>query len=62
MTTVNPTKDLLADMIGGQRLPEEQMRKVVQLKDFLEKILILDPAKRLSINHALAHPFIQDKL
>uniref|UniRef100_A0A8B9HLZ5 Serine/threonine-protein kinase PRP4 homolog n=1 Tax=Astyanax mexicanus TaxID=7994 RepID=A0A8B9HLZ5_ASTMX len=27
MSTINPTKDLLADMIGGQRLPEEQRKK-----------------------------------
>jgi serine/threonine-protein kinase PRP4 len=62
LTTINASKDLLADLLGGQRLPEDQMRKVVQLKDFLEKILVLDPSKRMSINHALAHPFIQDKL
>uniref|UniRef100_A0A672FTY4 Serine/threonine-protein kinase PRP4 homolog n=1 Tax=Salarias fasciatus TaxID=181472 RepID=A0A672FTY4_SALFA len=27
MSTINPTKDLLADMIGGQRLPEDQRKK-----------------------------------
>jgi len=52
----------MADMVGSQRLPEDQLRKVSQLKDFLEKILILDPSKRLSINHALAHPFIQERV
>jgi serine/threonine-protein kinase PRP4 len=62
ISTISPSKDLFADMVGGQRLPEDQLRKVTQLKDFLEKILVFDPAKRLSINHALAHPFIQDKL
>uniref|UniRef100_A0A669BFG8 Serine/threonine-protein kinase PRP4 homolog n=1 Tax=Oreochromis niloticus TaxID=8128 RepID=A0A669BFG8_ORENI len=29
MSTINPTKDLLADMIGGQRLPEDQRKKVI---------------------------------
>jgi len=62
MSTISPSKDLLADMVGGQRMPEDQLRKVSQLKDFLEKILVLDPAKRLSINHALAHPFIQERV
>lgn len=38
------------------------MRKVKQLKDLLEGILMLDPAKRISINAALAHPFIQEKI
>jgi serine/threonine-protein kinase PRP4 len=49
-------------LIANQNLPEDQMRKVVQLKDLLDKIFSLDPAKRISLNHALAHPFIQDKI
>jgi len=62
MSTISPSKDLMADMVGSQRMPEDQVRKVGQLKDFLEKILVLDPSKRLSINHALAHPFIQERI
>ena len=62
LTSINPAKDLLADLIGYQRLPEDQMRKVRQLKDLLENMLMLDPGKRISINAALAHPFIQEKI
>lgn len=62
MSTINPTKDLLADMIGGQRLPEDQRKKVMQLKDLIDGTLMLDPAKRISINQALQHPFIQEKI
>nr|XP_057915537.1 pre-mRNA processing factor 4Bb isoform X2 [Doryrhamphus excisus] len=62
MSTINPTKDLLSDMIGGQRLPEDQRKKVMQLKDLLDGTLMLDPAKRISINQALQHPFIQEKI
>uniref|UniRef100_A0A8C4NJ72 Serine/threonine-protein kinase PRP4 homolog n=1 Tax=Eptatretus burgeri TaxID=7764 RepID=A0A8C4NJ72_EPTBU len=62
MSTINPTKDLLSDLVGFQRLPEEQRKKVHQLRDLLEQILMLDPAKRISINHALQHPFIQEKI
>lgn len=62
MSTINPTKDLLADLIGLQRLPEDQRKKVHQLKDLLDQILMLDPAKRISINQALQHPFIQEKI
>ena len=61
MGTISPNKDLLAEMIGYQRLPEGQLKKVTQLKDLLEKILMLDPSKRISINQALTHPFIQEK-
>ncbi|XP_029313865.1 LOW QUALITY PROTEIN: pre-mRNA processing factor 4Bb [Cottoperca gobio] len=62
MSTINPTKDLLVDMIGGQRLPEDQRKKVMQLKDLLDSTLMLDPAKRISINQALQHPFMQEKI
>ena len=59
---VNPKRDLLACLIGNQKLSESEMRKVQQLKDFIEKCLILDPTKRMSINHALTHPFIAEKI
>ena len=62
LTSINPAKDLLADLVGYQRLPEDQMRKVRQLKDLLENMLMLDLGKRISINAALAHPFIQEKI
>ena len=59
---MNSTKDLLADMIGCQRLQEAQLKKVTQLKELLEKMLMLDPSKRCSLNHALSHAFIQEKI
>ncbi|XP_075528333.1 pre-mRNA processing factor 4 kinase isoform X1 [Dermacentor variabilis] len=62
MTNINQTRDLSSELIGRQRLPEDQVKKVGQLKDLLEKTLMLDPVKRISINHALAHPFIHDKI
>ncbi|KAM8966332.1 serine/threonine-protein kinase PRP4 homolog [Pelodytes ibericus] len=62
MSTINPTKDLLSDLVGCQRLPEDQRKKVHQLKDLMDQILMLDPAKRISINQALQHPFIQEKI
>ncbi|XP_039251567.2 serine/threonine-protein kinase PRP4 homolog isoform X1 [Styela clava] len=64
ISTVNPTIDLRKELLGGQapsRIPEDQMRKILQLQDLLEKCLCLDPTKRLSINHALMHPFVQEK-
>ncbi|XP_066536803.1 serine/threonine-protein kinase PRP4 homolog isoform X2 [Hoplias malabaricus] len=62
MSSINPTKDLLTDMVGRQRLPEDQRKKVVQLKDLLDQILVLEPAKRISINQALQHPYIQERM
>lgn len=62
LTQINISKPLLSEMVGFQRLPEDQLKKVMQLKDLLDKVLMLDPSKRISINQALTHPFIQEKI
>lgn len=62
LNIVKPIRDLQQELIAHQNLPEEQVRKVTQLRDLLDKVFTLDPSKRISLNHALAHPFIQDKL
>jgi serine/threonine-protein kinase PRP4 len=58
---IKPTRDLQQELVT-HNLPEEQVRKVSQLKDLLDKIFSIDPSKRISLNHALGHPFIQDKI
>lgn len=55
------SRDLQAELIAGQVLPDDQARKVNQLKDLLEKVLTLDPSKRLTPSSALSHPFIAEK-
>ncbi|KAL1403654.1 hypothetical protein pipiens_005597 [Culex pipiens pipiens] len=62
VSVIKPNRDLQQELIAGQNLPDDQIRKVGQLKDLLDKVFALDPAKRISLNHALAHPFIQDKI
>jgi serine/threonine protein kinase len=62
LSSIHPSKDLQSDLIGFQRLPEDQLRKVTQLRDLLDKLLMLDPTKRLSISQALSHPFLQEKI
>lgn len=62
MSVVKASRDLQSELIAGQALPSDQLRKVTQLKDLLEKALAIDPAKRISLNNALTHPFIQDKI
>ncbi|XP_032675999.1 serine/threonine-protein kinase PRP4 homolog [Odontomachus brunneus] len=61
MSTLPATRDLNTEL-GGNSLPPEQSRKVGQLKDLLERTLMLDAGKRITVNHALAHPFIQEKI
>ena len=62
MSTVNPTKEIQENLMGYRKLNEELKRKVLQLKDLLEKVLMLDPTKRISLNQALTHPFITEKI
>ncbi|XP_054274882.1 serine/threonine-protein kinase PRP4 homolog [Macrosteles quadrilineatus] len=62
MSTINITRDLQSELVGNQHLPDDQARKVNQLKDLLEKILMLDSSKRIPINQALLHSFIQEKI
>jgi len=61
MPVVNKSRHLETELSGGGKLPEEQHRKITQLKDFLEKVHMLDPAKRITLNGCLTHPFIQDR-
>jgi serine/threonine protein kinase len=37
------------------------MKKVLQLRDLLDKVLIFDPQKRLNIKQSFEHPFIQER-
>lgn len=62
MSVVKVSRDLQSELVAGQALPPEQLKKVTQLKDLLEKALAIDPAKRISLNNALTHPFIQEKI
>ncbi|XP_038216440.1 serine/threonine-protein kinase prp4 [Zerene cesonia] len=63
MSSIKPTRDLLSELAPSlHRLPAPEAKKVNQLKDLLERMLMIDPTKRASVNHCLAHPFIQEKI
>lgn len=62
LTNIPVTRDLHSELISNQRMPEDQLRKVVQLKDLLDKILIIDTTKRINIKQAMSHPFVDDKI
>lgn len=62
MGAINPNKDVVESLLGYKKLNEEHKRKVMQLKDLLDKCLMLDPVKRISLNQALTHPFITEKV
>lgn len=61
---VIPTKDLLPDLLAGQQqflYPDECQRKIAQLNDLLDKIIVWEPAERLSLDDAMAHQFFEEK-
>lgn len=55
------TRDMLGELIppGAPKLVEREQKKVLELKDLLEKCLALDPAKRIQPKDAINHPFLQ---
>lgn len=58
--TEKPTKDLKEMLLGDLPRPEpDEMKRVDSLCDFLGKALMLDPAKRLTVEQALQHPFLR---
>jgi serine/threonine-protein kinase PRP4 len=58
----NPTRDLLAMLVGEQTIDESERRALLQLRDLLEKCLMIDPSKRITVVDALAHPFLSAPL
>ncbi|XP_059218097.1 serine/threonine-protein kinase PRP4 homolog [Stomoxys calcitrans] len=62
MPVVKATRNLQQELIADQNLPDDQHRKVTQLRDLLDNIFALDPSKRISLNQALTHLFIQEKM
>ncbi|OQR72872.1 serine/threonine-protein kinase prp4-like, partial [Tropilaelaps mercedesae] len=60
MKNINPTRDLGNDFAGTN--PPAQLNKVQQLRELLDKILAIDPSKRVTINQAMQHPFITEKI
>ena len=38
---------------------QEDVKKVKEFADFLEKIFVLDPERRITVSECLKHPFLQ---
>lgn len=51
-------KDIGSIITGS---PGEDPKMLVNFKDLLEKIFVLDPDKRMTVSQALTHPFITGK-
>ena len=62
MSTMNATKELTESLVDSHKVEDDLKRKVLQFKDLMDKILLLDPSKRLAVNQALTHPFITERM
>eukprot|EP00118_Oscarella_pearsei_P008839 m.47507 g.47507 ORF g.47507 m.47507 type:complete len:173 (+) comp33801_c0_seq1:2301-2819(+) len=62
LSTINPSRGMMSLLCGSQRLTEKQLKKVSQLRDLLDRCLLLDPKKRISVSQALLHPFVTETI
>lgn len=61
LANIPVTRRLESDISSNHRMPEDQAKKVDQLRDLLDKMLIIDTTKRVTIRQILTHPFVDDK-
>lgn len=61
LANIPVTRELSTDISSNSRMPEDQAKKICQLRDLLDKILVIDTTKRYTIRQASAHPFVDDK-
>ncbi|KAJ7515863.1 hypothetical protein O6H91_22G032200 [Diphasiastrum complanatum] len=59
LTNVKPLD--IGALIGRSGTVDEDSKMIVNFKDLLDKVFILDPDKRLTVSQALSHPFISGK-
>ena len=60
MRFTNPTVDLMNILAPNPRLlPEGELASVRDLKDLLQRMFVLDPQKRITVDEALKHQFFQ---
>jgi len=56
--TIQATRDLKSELLSGAS--PKDVPKLLELHDLLQQMLMVDPAKRIKVNEALKHPFINN--
>lgn len=57
------SRDLHKELLkSGKNMSTGEDKKLFQLRDLLEKMLMLDPNQRFSVSDCLRHPFIHEQL
>ncbi|XP_077296142.1 uncharacterized protein LOC143918238 isoform X2 [Arctopsyche grandis] len=60
ITSIVPTRVLSTELTGLNSMFQDKTGKVEELVLLLDQMLVLDPSRRISVNHALQHPFFKD--
>jgi serine/threonine-protein kinase PRP4 len=55
-----PSRSII-DQLRKVKDRDDNIRKVKEFADLLDKIFILDPEKRITVNECLRHPFLQQE-
>lgn len=58
LDTVKAKNDL-ASTLAAAKSSTDDRKLVLELRSLLERMFVLDPAKRISVRDALAHPFVK---
>lgn len=62
VNTTHPTEDMRAKLLPGdmaKRIRPDELKQTMQLIDLLNRMLEMDPAKRITPLDALQHAFVQ---
>jgi serine/threonine-protein kinase PRP4 len=57
-----PTKNLAKIFLRDEDMSDGERKKALQLADLLNQIFNIDPEKRITVNEALQHPFIVERI
>lgn len=60
ITSIVRSRDLSAELTGLNSMFQDKTGKVEELVQLLDQMLVLDPSRRIPVNHALQHPFFKD--
>lgn len=58
MDTIKTKSDLASNLLAAKSTTDER-KQVLELRNLLDRMLSLDPLKRISVKEALAHPFVK---
>ncbi|CAK1551442.1 unnamed protein product [Leptosia nina] len=63
ISAISITRDLHKELKRSRKdMTTGEVKKIGQLKDLLDKMLMLDPSQRISVSDCLRHPFVREEI